>query len=781
MASGFTRIGWSSWPTAIVFRLGTNVVLKLVRLDPNDEQFQREMFERTVRDTLTGLYNRAYLLNQIGVLAERSAAQGIGLAVLMLDIDHFKQINDRYGHLAGDGVLRQVAAVIRESTQGRGPGCAVWRRGVCRGLAGLGPGPGDRTRRADSLEPRRAQDRCRGNRDPRDRQHRPGVRGSRPIAQRNGVDHDRRRGPLSGQGRWPQPCRLRPPCDATGTQADRVGRIRVHLLNVGFPAVVDDGTAPARVTCSKRRFAPDMIGAGSNRERRTKNDRSNERRGRPCRNLSRKRLIRCCRHSHWACVAGAFRSRASASSRAFSSELGINVVQIACGDPHHASWEEGEGMPAAALESGIVMTGAMLGFPGEDYTTPQTIKETGGFGNPALRGERIERLKWAIHRTMALGLSDLSLHAGFLPAPDDPGRSAVLETLAEAGKLAAARGITLAFETGQETADLLRLTLDELGLPNLKVNFDPANMLLYDMGDPIRAVEILGPDIRSVHVKDARRPTVAGPVGTGSAAGPGRGQYPRICECTQEERLYRPAHHRARSRRSGRPPARRRAWPGLSARMLGTDVTTRRGPRSPGVIVTAHGCERRSCEPRSNAAFAVTRRVTAASSPIRYAAPSRGAGTAHRQSASAHDGIDDVGQLAPRVGQGIKIVLAGAARLDQAAMTQQRKMMADCGLALGAQIRAELGDIALFFAQEYQHLQAGRIGDLLEQLGDATDLGRRSGRRRSRGFRRTENHWSISWLWEASCSSKRKSCLWFRQADARVRTSIFAIKDRYSS
>ena len=39
-------------------------------------------------------------------------------------------------------------------------------------------------------------------------------------------------------------------------------------------------------------------------------------------------------------------------------------------------------MPAAARSSGIVMTGAMLGFPGEDYTTPQTIKETGGFGKP---------------------------------------------------------------------------------------------------------------------------------------------------------------------------------------------------------------------------------------------------------------------------------------------------------------------------------------------------------------------------------------------------------------
>ena len=89
---------------------------------------------------------------------------------------------------------------------------------------------------------------------------------------------------------------------------------------------------------------------------------------------------------------------------------------------------------------GIVMTGAMLGFPGEDYTTPQTIKETGGFGKPAWRSERLERLKWALDRTRALGLSDLTLHAGFLPEPDDPDRSAMLDTLAQAGDLAGQKG-----------------------------------------------------------------------------------------------------------------------------------------------------------------------------------------------------------------------------------------------------------------------------------------------------------------------------------------------------
>jgi sugar phosphate isomerase/epimerase len=209
--------------------------------------------------------------------------------------------------------------------------------------------------------------------------------------------------------------------------------------------------------------------------------------------------------------------------KGFMNRLGTNLVQIACGDPHHASWIEGDAMPAAARAAGFRMTGTMLGFPGEDYTTPQTIQHSGGFGNPATRAERLERLQWALDRTCALGLSDLMLHAGFIPEPGSPDRKPFLDTLARVADLANGKGVTVAFETGQETADLLRLTLDELKCPNLKVNFDPANMLLYDKGDPIRAVEILGPDIRSVHVKDANRTKTPGtwgeevPLGQGQA------------------------------------------------------------------------------------------------------------------------------------------------------------------------------------------------------------------------------------------------------------------------
>jgi two-component system cell cycle response regulator len=98
-------------------QLGASIVLKYVSLDPDDERFQREMFERTVRDNLTGLYNRAYFMEQIGPLCERNRMRNLGTALMMVDIDHFKSVNDVHGHEIGDAVLREVAKVLRESTR----------------------------------------------------------------------------------------------------------------------------------------------------------------------------------------------------------------------------------------------------------------------------------------------------------------------------------------------------------------------------------------------------------------------------------------------------------------------------------------------------------------------------------------------------------------------------------------------------------------------------------------------------------------------------------------
>lgn len=72
------------------------------------------LYQATVTDSLTGLYNRAYAIEHLREVLERYAEHGWRPAVLILDLDHFKQINDRHGHLVGDRVLQAASAALRE-------------------------------------------------------------------------------------------------------------------------------------------------------------------------------------------------------------------------------------------------------------------------------------------------------------------------------------------------------------------------------------------------------------------------------------------------------------------------------------------------------------------------------------------------------------------------------------------------------------------------------------------------------------------------------------------
>jgi two-component system cell cycle response regulator len=74
--------------------------------------------EMAITDPLTGLHNRRYLESHIGTLAEQAASRGKPLALMILDIDFFKSVNDTYGHDAGDDVLREFATRIRKSIRG---------------------------------------------------------------------------------------------------------------------------------------------------------------------------------------------------------------------------------------------------------------------------------------------------------------------------------------------------------------------------------------------------------------------------------------------------------------------------------------------------------------------------------------------------------------------------------------------------------------------------------------------------------------------------------------
>ena len=75
----------------------------------------RTLSEISARDSLTGLYNRWYVMEKIDSEMNRALRHGSPMSVLMLDLDHFKKVNDSFGHSVGDEVLKVVGQVLRES------------------------------------------------------------------------------------------------------------------------------------------------------------------------------------------------------------------------------------------------------------------------------------------------------------------------------------------------------------------------------------------------------------------------------------------------------------------------------------------------------------------------------------------------------------------------------------------------------------------------------------------------------------------------------------------
>ncbi len=172
-------------------------------------------------------------------------------------------------------------------------------------------------------------------------------------------------------------------------------------------------------------------------------------------------------------------------------------------------------------DASIKIVSGMFEPVGEDYTTLETIAKTGGVRQDASWQKTLERSKASAVIASDLGLSLVTFHAGFLPHNSCQERTKMLDRLVQIADIFANNEITIAFETGQETAEVLSGVLEELSHPYIGVNFDPANMILYGQGDPVEAIKRLSPWVRQVHIKDAIAPLVTGTWGTEVVVGMG--------------------------------------------------------------------------------------------------------------------------------------------------------------------------------------------------------------------------------------------------------------------
>jgi two-component system cell cycle response regulator len=94
-------------------QISAATIMKFTLQDVTESHFHDKLYSMATRDPVTNAYNRRHFLTQINDAFEQSALEASPLSLLMLDLDHFKRVNDTYGHLAGDLALQQVARALR--------------------------------------------------------------------------------------------------------------------------------------------------------------------------------------------------------------------------------------------------------------------------------------------------------------------------------------------------------------------------------------------------------------------------------------------------------------------------------------------------------------------------------------------------------------------------------------------------------------------------------------------------------------------------------------------
>jgi sugar phosphate isomerase/epimerase len=178
---------------------------------------------------------------------------------------------------------------------------------------------------------------------------------------------------------------------------------------------------------------------------------------------------------------------------------------------------------ALASEEFTVVT-VFASYVGESYADIPTVQRTVGFIPAATRQEREARTLELSDFAAALGAPAIACHIGFVPEDcSHPDYTAVRDVVRRIAERAAVNGQQFALETGQEPAEVLLRFLKDVDRPNVRVNFDPANMILYGSGDPIAALDVLGPYVVSVHAKDGDWPPKDRPGALGAERPLGQG------------------------------------------------------------------------------------------------------------------------------------------------------------------------------------------------------------------------------------------------------------------
>jgi len=216
-------------------------------------------------------------------------------------------------------------------------------------------------------------------------------------------------------------------------------------------------------------------------------------------------------------------------------QMGFASCQLCCWQSDRMTAENAVIVKKLAAECDIEISALWCGWDGPCEWNLIHGPGTIGLVPTAYRHKRLDTLMKGSEFAEMIGVTDVITHVGFIPNnPFDAEYTGLVEALRYLALTMKQRGQYFLFETGQEAPVTLLRTIEDIGTDNIGINLDPANLMMYGLGNPIDALSVFGAYVRNVHGKDGVCPNNGRQLGHETAIGQGMVNYPAFIRKLKE-------------------------------------------------------------------------------------------------------------------------------------------------------------------------------------------------------------------------------------------------------
>ena len=210
-------------------------------------------------------------------------------------------------------------------------------------------------------------------------------------------------------------------------------------------------------------------------------------------------------------------------------DIGAECCQINVWDMELYTDDVAKNIVDASKEYGIEVSTLWAGWSGPKEWNFTGGPSTLGIVPAAYRMQRMEELIKGADFAVKIGVKRMATHAGFLPENmNDPNFVDVVAALRRVITECKTRGINFLFETGQETPVTLLRVIETIGMDNVGINMDTANLILYGKGNSADAITVFGKYVMDTHIKDGFYPTNGTELGNEVKVGDGMANLPEV-------------------------------------------------------------------------------------------------------------------------------------------------------------------------------------------------------------------------------------------------------------